>query len=1110
MDHLRRRSSSGKGLTTTTFVEGDHLIASQVGDDIESKRTREMHHKKGLGPRPVGGTHKLGMYSGVYVPTCLNILSILMFLRFGFVLGQAGVLGMMGMLIASYIIDSITTFSLSAIASNGTVRGGGAYYLISRSLGPEFGGSIGLVFYMGLVFNTGMNAVGLIDCVKLNFGDVSGNWYKLMPEGNWYLYLWSTLVLIACTSICFAGSAIFVRASNGLLIILAVATFSIPLSALILSPFESRELGIEYTGLSLKTFIGNLKPQLTRGAAGSQLEGKETFQDLFGILFPATSGIFAGASMSGDLRNPSKSIPKGTLYGLSTTFIAYTLVILSLAATITRPSFLRNGTKNGDEPTYAIFMTYIVTQVVMLCNLNQIASFVTMAYLVRKYLLRLRQEHVKFWRPQILLFINDPRRQRNLVQFCNSMKKGGLYILGHVIVTEDFGDSVPEARRQQVAWTKYIDYSKIKAFVNIAIAPGVEWGVRNIVLSAGLGGMRPNIAVLGFYNLDDLRRSKPLVDVLESESTKPSLRDGDAAVEQPTVVESGSRTEEPLPTDSCKTEAMMSVTSYVTILEDLLLRLQINVAVARGFQDLELLQEKSRHSKKYIDLWPIQMSAEITDGDNKNVLTTNFDTYTLILQLGVILNTVPAWKAAYKLRVAVFVEYESDVEEERGRVKSLLEKLRIEAEVLVFWLASGDLPTYEMIVNGATPSKEKEEEIESCLMGEDWWDEIQRFRGKRGVKSTATEDLADIFTSGSNWPEAAYQHGHQDEKIQRFAGLRKLLITRRRHTMSGITRLGVNLNMRAQKLPPNLVGQHSGQASGSEDSGSSDDSDDSDSEAVIDSDGPPSVVSEADMDEYQIENDANSQSPTSSNFPRRRLTYDENMRRLPILKRSSSKQRESQTKAFNNQSFEGSAKPNPEATLGKASSGQQTEPQNTTEQPTSSVSNRSGLMSPGRPSLARHSSQPKFTSKPVPITRVATDDGPGPSIMFTDAPSPPTRRSQLPSAYRNKFSLSDDVTEVPEENDTQPRRGSTYSTQSIPLSFNDLPCKAQHLILNELMQRQSSDTAVLFTTLPSPAEGTCQSVEASTTYLSDLDVLCKGCPPMLMVHSNSMTVTMSL
>lgn len=241
---------------------------------------------------------------------------------------------------------------------------------------------------------------------------------------------------------------------------------------------------------------------------------------------------------------------------------------------------------------------------------------------VRKYLLRLRQEHVKFWRPQILLFVNDPRRQYKLIQFCNSMKKGSLYILGHVIVTDNFGGSVPEARRQQAAWTKYIDFSKIKAFVNIAISPGMEWGARNIVLNSGLGGMRPNIAVLGFYNLDDLRRNRPLIDVDAPEP--PKVPDPTGLVRQDSKDAKFAGT---LPTDTCKTEAMMSVTSYVTILEDLLLRLQINVAIAKGFSSLEFPHAEGG-TKKYIDLWPIQMSAEISgEGDNKqDVLTTNFDT----------------------------------------------------------------------------------------------------------------------------------------------------------------------------------------------------------------------------------------------------------------------------------------------------------------------------------------------------------------------------------------------------------------------------------------------------------------------------------------------------
>lgn len=74
-------------------------------------------------------------------------------------------------------------------------------------------------------------------------------------------------------------------------------------------------------------------------------------------------------------------------------------------------------------------------------------------------------------------------------------------------MTPDFGNAVSEARLQQAAWTKYIDFSKIKAFVNIAISPAVEWGTRNIVLSAGLGGMRPNICILVSFERHYIRIS---------------------------------------------------------------------------------------------------------------------------------------------------------------------------------------------------------------------------------------------------------------------------------------------------------------------------------------------------------------------------------------------------------------------------------------------------------------------------------------------------------------------------------------------------------------------------------------------------------------------------
>lgn len=658
------------------------------------------------------------------------------------------------------------------MASNGEVKGGGTYYLISRSLGPEFGGSIGLLFYLSQVLNTALNVVGLIDCINLSFG-------SSLPRGYWSRYLSQTAVLVTCTMMCLAGSALFAKASNCLLAILTVATLSIPLSALLRTPFADPVRGIEFTGIRLATLRSNLLPHAGDGHA---FNGLTTFRDLFGILFPATSGIFAGASMSGDLRNPSRSIPVGTLWAMLSTFVVYLLVILSLAASTTHDSLLFQpniiqetsgwaplivagecavtffsalmgliaasklmqalgrdrllpglalfswGSRRTDEPLLALLLTYAIAQVALFADLNQIATFISMGYMVtffvmnlacfllkigsapnfrpafkffgwqtallgsltsagamffidatyatsavivlvvlfllihylsppkhwgdvsqnliyhqvRKYLLRLKPEHIKFWRPQIILLINNPRRQTRLIQFCNSMKKGSLYILGHAIVTDDFDTGVQEAKLQHAMWTEYIsEYSRIKAFVQLTMSPSITWGVRNLILSSGLGGMRPNIAVLGFYNMDELRASQPYMSVPElpipSLGVAPASSGPGPPLPPPAAGSVGvprrrrradttSRIlEGVLPTDVIKTEGMMKATEYATILEDLALRHRINVAVAKGFHALETPRPDSSNTKKYIDLWPIQMSAEL-EADGKSVLTTNFDT----------------------------------------------------------------------------------------------------------------------------------------------------------------------------------------------------------------------------------------------------------------------------------------------------------------------------------------------------------------------------------------------------------------------------------------------------------------------------------------------------
>lgn len=839
------------------------------------------------------------------------------------------------------------------------------------------------------------------------------------------------------------------------------------------------------------------------------------------------------------------------------------------------------GTRGHDEPTYAIIVTHLVAQLTMLCDINLIASFVTMTYLmtflvtnlacfllsissapnwrpsfhyfnwwtavfgalicgvsmffvnglyasgsvgilivifliihyttppkswgdvsqsliyhqVRKYLLRLRQEHVKFWRPQILLFVNDPRRQHELIQFCNSLKKGALFVLGHVIVSDDFGNAVPEARRQQAAWTKFIDVSKVKAFVNVAIAPAVEWGTRNIVLSAGLGGMRPNIVVMGAYNLDEYWNSQPLIDLPSGQSPKAHAVKSSTGLPSQNGVKREQRNLKAhnmpgtLPTDICKPEGAVGIKSYVTILEDLLLGLQVNVAIAKGFRELQFPRLGEENNKKYIDLWPIQMSAEITaDGgeQKRNVLTTNFDTYTLILQLGCILNTVPAWKKAYALRVAVFVEYESDVEEERGRVKTLLDNLRIQAEILVFWLASGELKTYQTIVNGDNNTSDKTTEnlVNDVLKDEQWWQDLQKLRGRRGQMS-ASEELAEVqglLNVTPTWPTSSFQDGRRDSPLERFEGLKGAIRKSKRQRSSNALRgLGVKFGMRTHRLHDDVLHRHASHASASEES-DSEESDLGSLEGASDKGSArASPASENDMDDFKEQSGNEPSGVLSPTKLPRRHSHGGSMKVLSPSRKPLSRQ----------------------SGLKVPDSGLEKRVVSGTSTPDRPTVKAVGKLS--RPTPIRQSSAAKFSSRPVPRTTVATEDGPGPSIMFTDAASPskgsPSQQHHHhPSIY------------APGGDPAAATSASGFPfPQSMPLSFNDLPCRAQHLILNELMRRHCRrHTAVLFTTLPSPVEGTCASEDDCVNYLSDLEVLCHDLPPVLLVHSNSMTVTMNL
>jgi solute carrier family 12 (potassium/chloride transporters), member 9 len=147
-------------------------------------------------------------------------------------------------------------------------------------------------------------------------------------------------MLLVVTIISLVGSKAFSRASGFLFVVLMISSLSIPISSFTVPPFsDSTRSGgiIKYTGISMKSLKDNLWPRFSSGAAGSSNPvRKESIASVFGVFFPATAGVFAGASMSGDLKNPSVSIPRGTLSGMGLTFFIYIAVIFSMAATVTR------------------------------------------------------------------------------------------------------------------------------------------------------------------------------------------------------------------------------------------------------------------------------------------------------------------------------------------------------------------------------------------------------------------------------------------------------------------------------------------------------------------------------------------------------------------------------------------------------------------------------------------------------------------------------------------------------------------------------------------------------------------------------------------------------
>jgi amino acid transporter len=252
--------------------------------------------------QPHRTTARFGTFP-VFMTAISTILGAILFLRFGYAVGHQGFIGVLGIIFLGHMVTIPTALAVAEIATNQKVQGGGAYYIISRSFGINIGSAIGIALYLSQAISVAFYVIAFSEAFdplirylhyEMNFPLIDKRWVGLASM--------SILSLIILTR----GAKIGMKA-----LYFVVALLFTSLLFFFLGKSDSSE----------QPFILN-----------AQIQNPDNFFFVFTIIFPAFTGLIAGLGLSGDLRNPSKSIPRGTLWATLGGFVVYILVAYKLAA----------------------------------------------------------------------------------------------------------------------------------------------------------------------------------------------------------------------------------------------------------------------------------------------------------------------------------------------------------------------------------------------------------------------------------------------------------------------------------------------------------------------------------------------------------------------------------------------------------------------------------------------------------------------------------------------------------------------------------------------------------------------------------------------------------
>ncbi len=246
---------------------------------------------------------KFGTFGGVFTPNVLTILGVIMYLRLGWVVGNAGLVGAIVIILLAKSVTICTGLSMSSMTTNIKIGAGGAYSIISKSLGLEAGGSIGIPLYIAQTLSAALYIIGFTE-----------GWSRVFPN-HWPMVIsiiaWFSLLLITAIS---ADLAI-----------------------------KTQYFIMAIVGVSIVSFIMTPTPLVVEPVLIGQYEDGNFWQ-IFAIFFPAVTGIMAGANLSGDLKNPRRAIPQGTISAILVTMVIY-IGLAYILAIIGNPEELRNTDK---------------------------------------------------------------------------------------------------------------------------------------------------------------------------------------------------------------------------------------------------------------------------------------------------------------------------------------------------------------------------------------------------------------------------------------------------------------------------------------------------------------------------------------------------------------------------------------------------------------------------------------------------------------------------------------------------------------------------------------------------------------------------------------------